>query len=89
MDNELERNMCYVNAANYFDDGDDSAAISECSTAISKGVADARIYNIRAYSYMRQGNLLQARLDFDASLELDPDDDEIRGFRDTLESKGY
>ncbi|MDR1804548.1 MAG: hypothetical protein LBQ94_13180 [Treponema sp.] len=86
---ELERNMYYVHASEYFDDGDYSEAISECSTAISKGVRDARIYNIRAYSYVQQGEALKARLDFDASLKLDPSDDEIRGFRDTLKSKGF
>ena len=86
---ELERNMCYVHAAEYFDDGDYSAAVSECSAAISKGVRDDRIYNIRAYSYLKRGEALKARLDFDASLELDPDDSEIMDFRDRLKSMGY
>jgi len=87
--NEIERNMCYTTAAAHYDNGDYSAAISECSTGISKGTLDARVYNIRAYSYIQQGEILKARLDFDTSLKLDPADSEIRGFRDTLKSKGY
>jgi Flp pilus assembly protein TadD len=89
MDDELERNMCYVHAAEYYDNGDYSKAISECSKGISKGLEDARIYNIRAYSYIAQGEYKKARLDFDASAELDPTDSEIRDYRDALKEKGY
>jgi Tfp pilus assembly protein PilF len=86
---ELEKNMHYVHACNFFDNGDYSAAIAECSTAISKGVQYAPIYNIRAYSYIKQREYLKARIDFDASLQLDPTDIEIKRFRDQLQSKGF
>jgi Tfp pilus assembly protein PilF len=86
---ELVKNMHYVHACNFFDNGDYSAAISECSTAIAKGVQFAPIYNIRAYSYIKQLEHLKARLDFDASLKLDPTDGEIKDFRDQLISKGF
>jgi tetratricopeptide (TPR) repeat protein len=87
--NGIKSNMYYIRAAEYFDDEEYDEAISTCSTAISQGIYDARIYNIRAHSYMAQDEYLKARLDYDASLELDPDDSWVRSTRDMLESKGY
>ena len=89
MDNELERNMYYVHAVEYLKNGNPSAAISECSIAISKGVQDARIYNIRGHSYVQQGEYSKARLDYDASLRLNPNDSWVRDTRDELKNKGY
>jgi Flp pilus assembly protein TadD len=89
MDNELEANMHYVHAGQYYDAGNYSAAISECSTAISKGIQDVRIYNMRAYSYMKQGEALKARLDFEASLKLNPTDSWVRDKIVELKNKGY
>jgi Tfp pilus assembly protein PilF len=86
---ELEGNMYYVHAAKYFDDGDYSGAISECSTAISKGVEDARIYNIRAHSYVQIGEYLKARLDYEASFRLDPSDSWVGDKCDELRSMGF
>jgi len=86
---DLERNMHYVHAATSFDNGNYSAAISECSTAISKGIQDAQIYTIRAHSYMKQGEQLKARLDYEAALKLDPSDSWIRGIVNQLKSSGF
>ncbi|MDR0503111.1 MAG: tetratricopeptide repeat protein [Treponema sp.] len=86
---EQEIDDCYDLAGNYFENGDYSLAISECSSAISLGAKDARIFNTRAYAYIKQGEGKKARLDFDASLILDPNDDWVREMRDKLVNKGY
>ena len=87
--NKLERNMHYVHAGQYFDSGNYSAAISECSTAISKGIQDARIYNMRAHSYMQQREYSKARLDYEASLGLNPSDSWIRDKIAEIRNAGY
>jgi len=84
---EYEANMHYVHASQYFDDGNNSAAISECTTAISKGIQDARIYNTRAYAYIKQGEIQKACSDFEASLRLDPSDSWVRDMLNKLRRK--
>jgi len=89
MSDELMANMYYVKASQYFDDGNNSAAISECNAAISKGIKDAQIFNIRAYAYLTIGEVLKARLDFESSLKLNPSDSWVREKINELKSKGY
>jgi len=89
MDSVDKREMCYLHAMEHHKAGNYSAAIAECSTAISEGLVDARIYNARAFSYYSQGEYLKARLDFDASFKLDPTDSWVGDFRDKLINDGY
>ena len=89
MNDEMMADMYYANSSEFLDDGDNSAAISECSKAISEGIEDARIYNNRAYAYIALGEGLKARLDFESSLELDPSDSWVRDKINELKSKGY
>jgi len=89
MDAEMMADFFAAKTSEHLDNGDNSAAILDCGTTISKGIRDARIYNNRAYAYIAQREWLKARLDFESSLKLDPTDDWVRDKINEFKSKGY